>query len=169
MPVSPNPHVALSTLVLGAWALCAAAPAAAQCALNEDVLLDCQIGDKRLSLCAAPAASVIYEFGTAQQTELRLHRGLGDYEYRPWPGIGRTIWESLRFENAGFTYEIYTSFDKIDREAAAGVSVLKGGSEVAHLKCDAGGEAFGFDPLHFALQDAGHCQIEDGIMRQGGC
>lgn len=144
--------------------------ASAQCAHNEEVLLTCSVGQKQLSLCRAGAADILYSFSGPQGIELRLYRAAGDYEYRPWPGIGRTIWESVRFSNGPFSYEVFASYDKIDQTSAAGVSVLRAETELARFTCDDGsGGAFFFDPLYDALDAAGYCKGEEGVMEPGPC
>ena len=172
MPL-PIPRVALRPLSLVSLCLsCSllqATSAAAQCAVNEEVLLACPIGEKRLTVCATQGASILYSFATTRQVELRLHRGPEAFDYRPWPGIGATIWESVTFGNGGFAYEVYTSFDKNERQGAAGVRVTRGDAEIAHLRCDEGGEAFGFDPIYYALQEEGFCALSEGVVVKGGC
>ena len=51
-------------------------PAFAHCAANEETVIDCAIGDKRLSLCVASDATLIYSFENKKAIELRRLCGL---------------------------------------------------------------------------------------------
>jgi hypothetical protein len=144
-------------------------PAFAHCAANEETVIDCAIGDKRLSLCVASDATLIYSFENNKTIELRLVDGPRAYQFRPWPGIGRTIWENVTFTRGPFAYQVYSSFDKMSHETQSGVSVLRGDTEIASLSCDEDAGAFPFDPVSDALTRAGYCALEDGVRVQGGC
>lgn len=95
---------------------------------------------------------VVYRFGRAGKApDLELTTPVSTVDYVPWPGIGRTIWESVAFENGAFRYEIGTGFsrrmDDDDPEipvAFGVISVTENGESIATLKCDKGTVDWGY-------------------------
>ncbi|MEM7243622.1 MAG: hypothetical protein AAF429_15705 [Pseudomonadota bacterium] len=99
-----------------------------------------------------------YRFGTKDRAELELTAALED-AYTPWAGVGRYIYESVNFENAGFDYSVYFSVDRndLDADPELGLIVTKGDEEVARLECDPKtGQSALFD-LTVMLEENGHC------------
>ena len=97
------------------WVGCAlalaATPLAAAC--PELTVLRCQVeGGKQLEVCA-DAEAVRYSFGHIGSPELELSNPLAASGYRPWPGVSRTIWDSVAFTNDAFVYEVVTSLERI--------------------------------------------------------
>ena len=119
-----------------------AAPLAAAC--PDLTVLRCQVeGGKQLEICA-DAEAVRYSFGPISNPELELSNPLAASGYRPWPGVSRTIWDSVTFENDAYVYEVVTSLERIypeEEEADItvlrrdGVYVLKNEMPVAELIC----------------------------------
>jgi hypothetical protein len=112
-------------------------PAAAACPGGE-IIFSCQIGAKMVELCHANDA-LVYSFGPEGKPELTIAEPLETLDFTPWPGIGRYYWDAVRFRDAGFTYEVYSSIERgpdatTGREAA--VTVLDGETEIARLDCD---------------------------------
>ena len=107
-------------------------PALADCA--EDTFVSCTIKGKPLDVCVQ-GDRVTYAYGRAGARELELSEPLSALTLQPWSGVGRSIWEGLSFRNAGYTYEAYLSFDRLNPDGAmeGGVSVLKGDDLVAQL------------------------------------
>lgn len=135
-------------------ALVAAAPVGAE----PVTLLDCPIGAKRLTV-TADAEAVTYRFGAEGAPELTLTNPLSASSFQPWPGVGRSIFESIRFENESYAYEAFWSFDRLEPEGdmAGGVVVLKEENIVATLDCDAGQVEATFFTMEDHLREAGIC------------
>jgi hypothetical protein len=73
-------------------------PALAQCPGQE--LLSCPIGKKQLELCL-DADGVSYSFGPKGRPEITLATAIRDTDYQPWSGVGRAMWDAVRFTNQG--------------------------------------------------------------------
>jgi len=131
-------------------------PASAACQGNE--AFSCTIGEKTLQVCLWKGA-LIYGFGRINQPELTIAEPLETVAYTPWPGIGRAIWESVAFQNEGTTYEVWSSFDKMDENAVleGGVNVLKGEQTLATLTCDKGSVGHGLDVISDFKAGIGQC------------
>ena len=138
-----NPALIGRRAVLVGLALAlAATPLAAAC--PDLTVLRCQVeGGKQLEVCAE-ADAVRYSYGPIGRPELELSKQLTASGYRPWPGVNRTIWDSVTFENDAYVYEVVTSFERIypEEEKADitvlrrdGVYVLKNEMPVAELIC----------------------------------
>lgn len=122
----------------------------AQAACQGDTAFSCQIGTKTLEVCYW-RGSLIYAFGPDNAPELTIAQPLETAAYTPWPGVGRAIWESVAFQNQGTTYEVWSSFDRLDETAVleGGVHVLEGDTLLATLTCNTGSVA----PTLFAISD----------------
>lgn len=147
-----RPH-ALSALLA---CLCSAAPAFATC--QGESLFACRIGKKVLGVCRSESA-VSYRFGPAGKPELQITTTLQDLAYQPWPGVSRSIWEAATFQNAGTSYEAWSSFDRHDPQAVVegGVNVLKGETQIASLACNKGSVESALDLLFDAKYSVGQC------------
>ena len=107
-------------------------------------VLRCRVeGGRQLEICA-DAEAVRYSFGPIGNPELELFNPLAASGYRPWPGVSRTIWDSVAFENGAYVYEVVTSLERIypdDEDADImvlrrdGIYVLKNEMPVAELTC----------------------------------
>jgi hypothetical protein len=154
-------------------AMCIAAPAFAICAGNQETVFSCTVQSKTIELCLTPLEqSVTYRFGPASAPEIELTRGFGEINMRPWNGIGRHIWNSVQLPNEGFSYELYWAFDKIEREAAAGLNVLRGEQELATVECSNIEETavMELETLQFAMEDAGFCRVDTSdALAVGAC
>lgn len=110
----------------------------AACSSSEKIFVSCPVqgSGKWLEVCAEDTAAV-YRFGPSGHPELELVEQYGPLDYEPWPGVGRSVWESVTFYNGSYSYTAYITFDRMDGSAwpEGGVTVRKGGSEVAHLEC----------------------------------
>ena len=115
-----------------------AVPAQADCQGGE--AFSCQIGKKSLDVCYWKGM-LTYRYGPKGKPELFLNERLETVDFAPWPGIGSSLWETVAFQNDGYTYEVWTSVER-DPEAteprAGGVRVLQGDKTVAELNCDRG-------------------------------
>ena len=132
-------------------------PAAAACPA-ENTVFSCQIGAKSLDLCHSGDA-LVYTFGPEGKPELTLTEPLETLDFTPWPGIGRYYWDAVRFRNAGFTYEIYSSIER-GPDATTGrlaeLSVLEGDTELARLTCDEG-TAGSLEMIYDLKKSIGQC------------
>jgi hypothetical protein len=132
-------------------------PAAAACPGGDEVF-SCQIGAKSLDLCHT-GDTLVYSFGPEGKPELTIAEPLETLDFTPWPGIGRYYWESVRFRNAGFTYEVYSSIER-GPDATTGrlaeLTVFEGETEVARLTCDEG-TAGSLEAIYGLKQAIGQC------------
>ncbi|RYH03046.1 hypothetical protein EU805_04725 [Salipiger sp. IMCC34102] len=119
-----------------AWAEGACAPrdAAFFCTFKD--------GATRVEVCTPPDNdTVTYRYGARMsEPELALTVDLAGLVTRPWPGIGRYYYQTVSFLNAGYTYEVWSSVDRLDEAARlqGGITVMKEEAIVAHLECDDG-------------------------------
>lgn len=133
-----------------------AAPAHATC--QEDEVFSCPIGKKIVEVCSW-RGELTYSFGRKGSPELILYEPLETVAYTPWPGIGRATWDSVAFHNEGVTYEVWSSFDRLDENAVmeGGVNVLKGEKLLATLTCDKGSVDRGLDTISELKAGIGQC------------
>ncbi|MFM7333601.1 MAG: hypothetical protein ACKO1H_04180, partial [Tabrizicola sp.] len=133
-----------------------AAPAHATC--QGDEAFSCPIGKKTLDVCYWKGM-LTYRFGPEGKPELTISEPLETVDYTPWPGIGRAIWDMVAFQNEGVTYEVWTSFDKMDENAVmeGGVNVVQDDTLLATLTCDKGSVAAGLDRISDLKAGIGQC------------
>lgn len=120
-------------------------PAWADCPVPDATFLSCRIGEngKILEVCV-DGGEVTYSFGPPGAPELQLSETASEIVYRPWPGIGRTIYEEVEFRNDGYLYTVSAGvvreFDDTNEEVIphpfGGVIVSRGTEEIAQLTCD---------------------------------
>lgn len=134
-------------------ALTLAAPARADCPVGADVFMTCTFsnGAKRLETCRGDGLAS-YWFGKSDgRAELALTAQAGEFSYTPWPGVSRTIWEELSFQNNGVTYTVQGAHERIWPESqdaevtvitTGGVIVSQNGTDLARLTCDPGSVDF---------------------------
>ena len=87
----------------------------AQCIPGETEFASCQIKGKKtqVSVCYT-ADTATYRFGKRNAApDLALSVPIVELAYTPWPGIGRDIWESVSFDNKGYTYELSVGFERM--------------------------------------------------------
>lgn len=133
-----------------------AAPAHAAC--QGDEAFSCRIGAKTLDVCYWKGM-LTYRFGPDGKPEITLSERLETVAFTPWPGIGSSLWETVAFQNDGYTYEVWTSVER-DPEASeprsGGVRVMQGDTTVAELTCDRG-TATSMDGLYDLKDGIGQC------------
>lgn len=103
---------------------------------------------------------VSYEFGRrGREADLKLVRNVTEVDLYPWPGVSRTIWEQVSFENAGVFYRVFYAQERDPRtpELSGGLLVERDGETLAELTCDPGSVATsGYPlPLYDAKEAAG--------------
>lgn len=119
-----------------------AGPALAVCGADETTVLDCTTrgGRNTLNVCLS-GETIRYAYGPRGAVpELQLTDSVTGVEHRPWAGIGRAIWESTTFRNAGYAYEVFLSVDRMSENPGAegGVTVSRGDEVLATVTCDPG-------------------------------
>lgn len=137
-------------------------PGAAQGCFGTGVpLFHCRSGGKAVDLCLQGDV-VLYRFGPAGgSAELLLGRAVPDVQMRPWNGIGRHLWEEVTLFNGAYSYAVSYSVDRLAEgapQATGGVTVMRGGTALADLACNAGSVAVhDFYPVFEAKEAAGQC------------
>jgi hypothetical protein len=139
-------------------ALLIAVLAAPANACPGDAVFSCPIGKKTLEVCASNGL-LTYSFGREGKPEITVSEPLETIAYTPWPGIGRAIWDSVAFQNEGVTYEVWSSFDRMDENAVmeGGINVMEGDKTLASLTCDKGSVERGLDTISDLKAEIGQC------------
>lgn len=108
--------------------------------------MSCQIeqSDSSLRVCFT-ADTAIYRFGSPkEEPDLEITEPVGSLVYEPWPGVGRSIFETLVFSNEGYDYTVFAGFDRMFGDETeqdhptprfGGVTVSRGADELAALSC----------------------------------
>ena len=142
--------------------------AQAGCPAGSQVVLSCLArgATGALDVCIERANGIVsYSYGPMNgPAELSLSEPIKEVEHRPWPGIGRSIWETTVFRNAGYVYEVFSSVDRMDRDqpVTGGVLLYKGGKEIARVDCDAGTVEMGLWAVTDAKEALGLCWDQGG-------
>ena len=103
---------------------------------------------------------VIYAYGELNvMSDLVLTTPAADIDYQPWPGVGNTIWETVTFYNGDYGYTVSMGVERVDNpERYGGITVTKGGNEIANLDCIPSSVSFEVaNPLFDAKTEAGWC------------
>ena len=145
-----------AAVLLALFAAPVAAPSWAAC--QGDTAFSCPIGAKTLGVCYWKGM-LTYRFGPEGKPELTLSEPLETVAYTPWRGIGRAVWDSLAFQNEGVTYEVWSSFDRLDETAVleGGVNVMQGDKTLAKLTCDSGSVEHGLERIADLKAGIGQC------------
>ena len=116
--------------------------AADQCSDFGTTAFSCTIEKNRkaVSVCVNNNKIMRYRYGKKNATpELELYASSKDnfdgfYNH----GVGRYLWHEATFPNAGYSYAVGFTVDRLDEKhsIAGSVSVMKDGSPVATLICD---------------------------------
>lgn len=147
--------------------------AAAECVGTS--LVSCKVAgsQKRMELCL-DGGSLQYQFGAAGKVELTLTRDVEQVLYTPWPGIGRTMWEELSFENEGVTYQFSSYAEKLMEEGTeddlalgTDLNVLRGETLLAQFSCDPA-QVSDLYPVGVVLHERGYCIGDDGWRKSAG-
>lgn len=127
-------------------------------AFADVAVFSCSVGQRELSV-SADEHGVQYAFGPKNEPELELSNTLEENGFSPWPGIGRSLFESITFTNNGFSYDVYWSLDRLDPESVlqGGVVISDGGDVETTLLCDPGSVDAPFFTLGDHLADMGLC------------
>ena len=120
--------------------LASAAPA--QCPSEDATFLACMVetSGKSLSVCLEDGA-VVYRFGPVGAPELILSQSVAQVDYRPWNGVGKAIYEEVRFPRSDVSYVVFGGIDRIDGEEEiiaapfGGVEVIRGETVLGKFSC----------------------------------
>ena len=149
-------------LRLAMLVICAASSAQALCDDAEKLVMSCTLKD------ASQALDVCHQQGEARYRygprngapELKLSTSIRDLEYRPWAGVGGSIYEEVAFYNGDIRYAVWSAFER-DPEGnyplSGGVIVTKGDQTLADLTCDTGSVNTAMDTLFEEKQARGLC------------
>ena len=151
--------------------ICLASAAHAACEGHEETFLSCTFkGAKTVDVCI-DGDFVSYAFGPPGAPELALQTHILDVDYRPWPGVGSTIWEEVAFENGNVSYVVTGSLtrtypenenEEIITTSGGGIDVIEAGITLATLECDAGSADYGWSStIYDAKTAAGLCWDAD--------
>jgi hypothetical protein len=147
-------------------------PLPAYAACDGTTLVSCTIkGTNQLQVCLN-GDDLTYAYGPiGRAPDLMLTEPLANGTYTPWNGFGRSIWESITFTNAEYTYEVFSSYDRLDENAMTenGVSILKNGALVTTLTCDPALGMTIFDTLHDQMGARGYCWNRDTFAWARAC
>ena len=145
---------------------------AAACGAGETTVLSCTARQTTRLLEVCIAGDLIrYSYGKpGRAPDLSLSEPVATVLHEPWAGVGRSIWEETTFLNEGHAYEVFISTDRMDEThpTDGGVSVTKGGAEVARIDCDPGSATIGLWAVSDAKAARGVCW-DPGNHRWGGC
>ncbi len=139
----------------------------AACPADTETFLSCSMsgGSKVVDVCVG-GAEVTYAFGPPGGVpELSLAEPLETVDYRPWPGIGRTMFERVLFQNGTVTYDVAATIDRdfddrtesVAVTVSGGITVLQGETELATLICDPDSADAPFGVLSDAKARIGQC------------
>ena len=150
----------------------------AECATPQDTFLSCTFsqGRKAVDVCVE-GDMLTYRFGAVGKTpDLVMSVPVVNADYTPWPGVSRSIWETVAFLNRGVRYEVtgsidrnYYENDEVQIEDRGMIEVIKGEQTLATLECDAGSVEFAYGgSIYDAKTAAGQCWDFEGL-RWGTC
>ena len=139
---------------------CLATPALS-CGVGQWEVFDCTLSDgkKQLRVCSTEEAAN-YSFAVpGQSPEIELFEPIDRLDYRPWNGVGRTLFEDATFNNESYSYSVYSVFDRLTEGAMleGGVVVKKDDVEIAHLRCDPGSVSARLDLFYEFKARVGQC------------
>lgn len=151
-------------------------PLSAACASVEAEIFSCTFnsGKKSVEICQR-GDIITYRFGkTGRPPELALNRPMSAVAYTPWNGFGRSIWESVAFQNKGVTYAVGMSMGKFiaaegGNPYSGSIEVQQNGSEIAYLECDADSGDFTVFKLQDAYEAQGYCWDRDAWIWSRDC
>lgn len=98
-----------------------------------------------MELCLTGDGMLAYAYGKpGAAPELELFMDVAEADYRPWSGIGRTMWYDITLPNGAYGYTLWWSAERVFEETAAdevqvteagGITVSRGGETLAELTC----------------------------------
>lgn len=118
----------------------------AECLPGEEAFMSCQIdGSENILRVCFDHTTTFYRFGQRDQTpDLEMSEPIATVDYRPWPGVGRSIAEGVSFANEGYAYDVFAGYERMFGEEEyedipnrnfGGVRVSRDNVQVAELVC----------------------------------
>ena len=128
-----------TTALLIASGMMIGSNAYAACGSSETVFQCTTTNNKQIEVCDA-GKTISYSFGKrGRKPELALSVPRHQATTFQWHGIGRHINYSVSIPNGAYTYTVYTSLDKLERNEdkafEAGVTVEKNQQHLATVIC----------------------------------
>lgn len=151
-------------------------PAFAVYACKGEIFVSCFVGKNRhLKVCIEPAAAeaepkFVYSFVENHKEGLLLSESFSAKTVSPWSGVGRAINSTVSFNHKAYQYQVWQSYDRLDKEAVlqAGVRVFKGERNIASHSCLADNRTriAPILTLEDAMKAAGWCYNTDSFEWQ---
>ncbi|MEX0348049.1 MAG: hypothetical protein AB3N15_01390 [Paracoccaceae bacterium] len=145
--------------------LLTASAAFASCPNGQSSFLTCQIeGKPKVMQACYDAEAAHYSFGPrGGPAELALSETYETLGYTPWPGVGRSIWETVTFTNGDYRYVVNGGVDRMFGDEAesenphpqfGSVTVFKGEKIIAELACDPATVSFSWSDNLYDYKEA---------------
>jgi len=117
----------LSIFSMGAWANCPA---------KTQTIFQCTTTNKKVIQVCDAGKNITYSFGKQNQApELAVSVLRNKVKTYQWEGIGRYENYSVNIPNGNYFYRVFSSIDKINQSASAGVEISKNDDLVATVEC----------------------------------
>lgn len=127
-----RPHVLVATLTLGLLA----APAMAQQCSEAATVFSCTTQQGKFVQVCDQGKTLSYWFGKrGAKAELALSVPRSEASTYQWAGIGRYLNYSVDIPNGDTVYRVFTSADRNEQNASAGITVLRGEKTLADIAC----------------------------------
>lgn len=103
----------------------------------QKIVFHCQTENQKEVRVCDRGQTLEYAFGLPAEPELLLSVRREEARTFQWKGFGRWISYTLNIPNGDVTYTVFSGVDRLtdEHEREAGVSVTKGGEEIARIKC----------------------------------
>ena len=125
--------------------------ATAECAGHQETFLSCTFKQSKSVDVCIDGDYISYAYGPPAQAEMVLKSQIRFVDYRPWPGVGSSIYESVAFHNGDVSYVVsgYLNREYPEDENADIIVTAHGQIEVYEndallttLDCDPGSTDF---------------------------
>ncbi len=135
--------------------------ALAACPAGTQAIQSCTMGGgkKVLDVCLA-GDTLGYSYGkVGRSPDLVLRAHVRNANYVPWNGIGRALYEEVRFYNKDVTYIVWGAVDRLTsgNPVTGGVVVEQNGKTLARLECDPNRASYGFEQVYQQMEALGQC------------
>lgn len=150
----------------------------ADCAPGEQVFTSCRIEGRNTEVFVCfDADTARYSYGpVGGPAELTLSETIENLEFEPWPGVGRSIWDSVTFRNGEYSYTVVGGVERllptentldaeIETRPYGGIEIARNDEVLDQLECISETVSYTFgDALYNAKIAAG--QDWDSTLRQ---
>lgn len=115
------------TFSVGVWASCPA---------KTQTIFQCTTTNNKIIQVCDAGKTINYSFGKPSQTpELAVSVLRNKVKTYQWEGIGRYENYSVNIPNGNYFYRVFSSIDKINQSASAGVEISKNDDLIATVEC----------------------------------